>query len=377
MTQLLLGGRVWRTTHEFWERCPILLRDGVIAAIGDEAKGAPADTVTDASGMTVLPGLVDVHTHGRSGYDFNLATAEQMKRMKADYARRGVTSVFATLASASLEEWKTSASAIAESGYEGIHFEGRYLSPLKRGAHAEKLLAPLNASELEEVLRGISIPCHVSAALELDRDGSFTKKAIELGATLGLGHTNATAAEARLAMERGAISFTHLYNCMPPLHHREGGAVAIALIGDAYGELIADGVHVSPEMIALGYRCLGKDKTVLITDSMSATGCADGEYSIAGMPVTVKNGKAVTSEGALAGSTLELWQGVRNLMAFAGVPLSDAIACATINPARMVGIDGMVGSIDVGKRADLLLVNEKNELCEVLYQGRSLTAEKV
>lgn len=376
MTHLLLGGRVWRDTHEFRESCPVLLRDGVIVAVGEGAKGASADAVTDLSGMTVLPGLVDVHTHGRSGYDFNFATAAQMKQIKRDYARQGVTTVFATLASAPLEEWKASASAIIESGYEGIHLEGRYLNPLKRGAHAEKLLAPLNASELEEVLRGISIPCHVSAALELDEDGSFSRKATALGATLGLGHTNATAAQAKLAMERGATSFTHLYNCMPPLHHREGGAVAVALTGDAFGELIADGIHVSPEMIALGYRCLGKDKTVLITDSMSATGCADGEYSIAGMPVTVKNGKAVTSEGALAGSTLELWQGVRNLMSFAGIPLADAIACATINPARMVGIDDTVGSIDVGKRADLLLVNEKNELCEVFCQGEPLTAAK-
>ena len=323
----------------------------------------------------ILPGLVDVHTHGRSGFDFNLATTEQMKTMKEDYARHGVTSVFATLASATKEEWRASLNSIVESGYEGVHFEGRYLNPAKRGAHAERLLVPLDANDLAEALRDIPIPCHVSAALELDVDGFFAQKAIELGATLALGHTNATAAEARLALERGATAFTHLYNCMPPLHHRMGGAVSVALTGNAYGELIADGIHICPEMIALGYRCLGKDKTVLITDSMSATGCPDGEYSIAGMPVAVKNGKALTVEGALAGSTLNLWDGVRNLMAFANVPLSDAIAAATLNPARMVGIDDLVGSIDPGKRADLLFVNDKTELCEVLYQGRSVMAE--
>lgn len=359
MKTLLTGGRIWQTDGSFLENESMIWEDGIIVAVGHEnCKGIAVDRELRVCGMTVLPGLVDVHTHGRAGYDFCTATEEEMRLMRKSYQESGVTSVFATLASGTQEEWLRAIQAIEAAGYEGIHFEGNYLNPQKRGAHAPALLVPLDADELEIYLSAVHIPCHMTAAFELDRDGSFTSRALQYGATLGLGHTAATAAEAKLAMSRGVTSFSHLYNTMPPLHHREGGAVAAALTGDAYAELIADGLHICPDMIALAYRCLGNDKTVLITDSMMATGKEDGEYAIAGQPVIVKDGKALTLDGALAGSTLNLWDGVKNLMQFASIPLSRAIACATINPARMVGIDQTVGSIEVGKRADLLLVDE-------------------
>lgn len=372
MRTLVMGGRVLGADRTFLEQCPILVEDGKILAVGDACDASVADTVLDVAGYTVLPGLVDVHTHGRIGFDFCGATAKQMHLMKEDYARHGVTSVMATLASGTREEWLSSIRAIEACGYVGIHFEGRYLNPAKRGAHAAHLLGALDAAELDSFLQHVHVPCHVSAALELDADGSFCAKAIEKGATLGLGHTCATAEEARVALLRGATSFTHLFNAMPPLHHREGGAVSVALNGGGYGEIIADGVHICPDMVRLAYRCLGVDKTVLITDSMAGTGCPDGNYSIAGMPVVVKDGRAMTTDGAIAGSTLNLWDGVKNLMRFADVSLADAVTCATLNPARMVGIDSTVGSIEAGKRADLLLVNAENEICRVLLGGREV-----
>lgn len=372
MRYLIEGGNMWSVAHKWQKNCPVLIEDGTIVAVGKDCCGKAVDAHIDAHGLCVLPGLVDVHTHGRAGFDFANATKEQMQLMKLDYAKRGVTSVFATLASATEEEWENAIAAIEACGYEGIHFEGRWLNPGKKGAHAPHLLALPTAADAEHFLRLVHLPCHVSAALELDEDGSFAKAVLSHGATLGLGHTCASADEARLALERGATSFTHLYNAMPPLHHREGGAVAVAFLGGGYGELIADGVHVCPDMIALAYRCLGADKTVLITDSMAGTGCPDGEYSIAGMPVFLKNGKAVLADGTLAGSTLNLWDGVKNLMDFANIPLEDAIACATVNPARMVGIDGTVGSIEVGKRADLLLVDPELNVQHIVYRGELL-----
>lgn len=359
MKTLLTGGRVL-LDDGFAENCPLLWENGRVLAVGDSCDALVADRVIDARGLAVLPGLVDVHTHGRAGYDFNTATEEQMEQMKRDYAMHGVTTVFATLASDTAEGWERSISGIQRSGYDGIHFEGRYLNAGKRGAHAADLLVPLDASELEQFLQTIHIPCHISAAYELDADGSFAATAKRYGATMGLGHSMASAEEARVAISRGVSSFTHLFNAMPPLHHREGGAVAVALLGGGFGELICDGMHVCPDMIALAYRCLGNDKTVLITDSMEATGCPDGEYAIAGQPVLVKNGKALTLDGALAGSTLDLWDGVKNLMQFADLSLEKAILCATRNPARMVGLDGKVGSIAVGKRADMIAVDEKD-----------------
>ncbi len=373
MKTLLTGGRVLRPDGTFSENCPVLWENGELLAVGDASAAIPHDRVLDAAGQTVLPGLVDVHTHGRAGYDFCTATRSQMQQMKRDYARHGVTAVFATLASGSCEEWSRAIADIKASGYEGIHLEGRYLNPQKRGAHAPHLLAPLDASELERFLLQIGdFPCHISAAFELDRDGSFAETALRHGATLGLGHTAATAAETRAAMARGVTAFTHLYNAMPPLHHREAGPVGVAFLGSGWGEIIADGEHICPDMVALAYRNLGGARTVLITDSMEGTGCPNGMYSIAGQQVELKNGRAQTLYGALAGSTLNLWQGVKNLMRFADTDLAAAVLCATRNPAQMTGIYNCIGSIEQGKRADLLLVDGELNIQTVICQGETV-----
>lgn len=369
MKTLLYGGRILSHEGKWIDDCPILIEEGIIRAIGGDAENAEADQRLDVTGKRILPGLCDVHTHGRIGYDFSTADAEQMMRMKEDYARHGVTTVFPTLASDTLDGWKRSISTVQSCGFDGIHLEGRYLNPAKRGAHPEALLAPLDANELDLILSEISIPCHVSAAFELDRDGTFSRTALAHGATLGIGHTEATTDQTRLAIERGVSSFTHLYNTMPPLNHRAGGAVSVALTGNQFAELIVDGFHVAPEMVALAYRCLGKDRLVLISDSMEATCMPDGDYAIAGQPVKVENGRARTLDGAVAGSTLNLWDGVLNLSRFAGIPLEDAVTCATLTPARMMGIADRVGSIEIGKRADLLIVKGEETLVGVISSG--------
>ncbi len=371
MKTVFYGAKVLNAQGTFFEACPVLTEDGIIVAIGKDADVPDAERI-DLSGMTLLPGLVDVHTHGRAGYDFCDATEEEMRLMKREYARRGVTSVFATLASATKEEWLIAIQRIEAVAFAGIHLEGRYLNPAKRGAHAAELLCMPDAEEIGEVLSLIHLPCHISAAFELDSDGSFAKTALSRGATLGLAHTSATAEQTRVAILNGVTSFTHLFNAMPPLHHRESGPVCVAFTEDCYGELIVDGIHVCPDMVKLAYQNLGAQRTVLITDSMSGTGCPDGNYSIAGMPVILKDGKALTTEGALAGSTLNLWDGVQNLMQFAGCTLAEAVLCATANPARMVGIYDRVGSITPGKSADFIAVDAQNRLCRVWLAGEEV-----
>ena len=156
---------------------------------------------------------------------------------------------------------------------------------------------------------------------------------------------------------------------MPPLHHRDGGAVAAGLLSDkALCELICDGFHIAPHMVKLAYRLAGK-RLVLITDSMEATGCADGEYSIAGNPVTVKDGKARSHDGAIAGSTLTMWEAVQNLRGFADVSLEDAVYAATMAPAREIGLESEIGSIEVGKRADLLVLENESEIGRIMCGG--------
>ena len=199
------------------------------------------------------------------------------------------------------------------------------------------MLAPLAAEELDhDSLRSLKA-FHLTAAFELDADGSFAKAARTMGATLALGHTDADYQTAVLTEERGVTAYTHLFNAMPPLHNRSGGSVAAALTGNAYLELICDGIHIAPEMIRLAYRAGGADRIVLISDSMEATGMPDGTYSIAGNDAVVEKGIARTLDGALAGSTITLDAGIRNLMSMCRIPLEEAILTATAKTTPTAG----------------------------------------
>jgi N-acetylglucosamine-6-phosphate deacetylase len=324
---------------------------------------------------------VDVHTHGRAGGDFTTADPALLTQMAEAYLASGVTTVLPTLASAPLIDLEAASDRInalrneaaASEGrlpnVAGVHLEGRYLNVKRRGAHAADLLVVPNADEMEGLMTRVEGARHVSAALELDADGEFLKRALDLGATLSMGHTDANYETAEALIEKGVTALTHTFNAMPPLHHRDGGAVAAGLLSDkAFCELICDGYHIAPHMVKLAYRLAG-DRLTLITDSMEATGCADGEYSIAGNPVTVKDGKARTHDGAIAGSTLTMWQAVQNLRAFADASLEDAIYAATMAPAREVGLESEVGSIEVGKRADLLILDNETTVARIMCGG--------
>ncbi|MBQ3126538.1 MAG: N-acetylglucosamine-6-phosphate deacetylase [Clostridia bacterium] len=345
----------------------LTVSDGRIAAVTPADVPAPAaDQTISLGGRRVAPGLVDVHTHGRAGHDFTGADAAAMRTMAASYAKSGVTALMPTLASAPVEDLKQSTALIADlrahgSGgarFLGVHLEGRYLNPAKRGAHNPELIAPPDGDELEAVVfRMCPPPVHVSAAFERDTSGEFLARIRALGGTAGLAHTNATFDEAMAAIARGVTSFTHLFNTMPPLHHRDPGPVCAALTTDAYVELICDGMHLHPRMVRLAYGAKKRGKFVLITDSMEATGMGDGTYSIAGLPVTVKDGRALTADGALAGSTLTLFDGVNNLVAFADISFGEALLCATRAPADMLGID-TVGDLLPGRLADFLVLSD-------------------
>ncbi len=379
---ILQNARIYHTATCTFREGDILVVDRRIAAVADGTRIPPeaGDEVFDVAGCRVIPGLVDVHTHGRAGGDFGTAPAEQLPAMAESYLQSGVTTLLPTLASAPLDELCAAVdrlsglSAAAETDpalpyVAGVHLEGRYLNLAKRGAHAPALLAPLDPDELEGLLSRIRGARHVSAALELDESGAFLDRALSLGATVALGHSAADYATAASLMERGVTMLTHTFNALPSLHHRDGGAVAAGLLSDrVFCELICDGVHISPEMVRLAYR-LARERLVLITDSMEATGCPDGEYRIAGMPVTVKDGRAVTHDGAIAGSTLSMWQAVLNLRDFAAIPLEHALYAATMAPALAVGLNREIGSVEAGKRADLLIVDNALSIRHILCGG--------
>jgi len=380
-TCFICNARIYRTVSRSFSVGSVLVENGRITALFTEDITPPAGIpVYDAEGRRVIPGLVDVHTHGRAGGDFGTADSALMTVMAKSYLDSGVTTVMPTLASAPLSALETSidrinilrAEAAASEGglpnIAGTHLEGRYLNVKRRGAHAADLLVKPDPAEVEGLLCRMEGARHVSAALELD-DGDFLRRALELGATLSLGHTDADFETASELFSKGVTALTHTFNAMPPLHHRDGGVVAAGLTSDtALCEMICDGFHIAPHMVKLAYRLAG-ERLVLITDSMEATGCADGEYRIAGNPVTVKDGKARTHDGAIAGSTLSMWEAVRNLRDFAGTTLENAIYAATMAPAREIGLEDEIGSIEAGKRADLLVLDDGDAIHRVMCGG--------
>ena len=377
MSTLIKNGLAYQNDARRFLPLDILIENGRIAKISERGSldGADAEII-DASNSRLCAGLIDVHTHGIAGADFLGASDDDLERMSRAYLSHGVTTVMPTLASGTLDEMVAAAKRIgffesdnAGARFCGVHIEGRYLNPVKRGAHAPELLVAPSASELDEFCALGLENLHISAALELDTDKSFLKKALAEGATLSLGHTNATYAQSLELEALGVTAYTHLYNAMPPLHHREGGAVAACLNGDAFGELICDGIHVCGEVVRLTHR-VKHDRLTLISDSMEATDCADGEYSIAGNAVNVIGGIARTLDGALAGSTLTLDRAVENLMSFCSIPLEDAIINATEAPAKEIGIFDDCGSLDVGKRADILFIDsDKFKINSVMHGG--------
>ena len=379
---LIRNARVYNSVTRAFFDGSILVENGRIAAVSREDMSTPAGVPAyDAEGRMVIPGMVDVHTHGRAGGDFTTADPALLVKMAEAYLDSGVTTVLPTLASAPLRDMEeaidrinalraeAAASAGKLSNVAGVHLEGRYLNVKRRGAHAADLLVAPNADEMAVLMTRVEGAKHISAALELDVNGDFLKRALALGATLSVGHTDASYETAEALIQQGVTALTHTFNAMPPLHHRDGGAVAAGLLSDkAYCELICDGFHIAPHMVKLAYRLAGQRLT-LITDSMEATGCADGEYSIAGNPVTVKDGKARTHDGAIAGSTLTMWEAVQNLCEFAGASLEDAVYAATMAPAREIGLESEIGSIEVGKRADLLVLENESEIGRIMCGG--------
>ncbi len=350
---------VWQNDGSFAAGC-LTVENGKFVPNGD------ADEVLDGKGRLALPGLIDLHTHGRVNGDFCDADEAKLAEMAADYARFGTTALAPTLASDTYEGWQAAAKrirAMSSPSFVAFHLEGRYLSPARRGAHSPKLLTAPNADEVEEIAKTVApMPMRVTFAPETDRDGSFRHACVQKGFRPSISHTEATYEIAMAAIADGVDCFSHLYNTMPSLHHRDSGPVAAALTTDVYAELICDGVHVAPAMIALAYRAKGIDRILLVTDSMAGTGCPDGNYSIAGLPVVVKDGKALTPEGNLAGSTLNLLHGVQNFASFCGIPFSKALIAATKNPADYMGLSGTLGTLDVGARADLLLLDSEGDL---------------
>jgi N-acetylglucosamine-6-phosphate deacetylase len=369
----------------------VTIEDGRIVSIesgpGGGVSAQGRDGVLDFPETTLAPAFLDVHIHGAAGHDVMEATPEALSAVGGFLATRGTGTFLATTVTAPLDATLRSVAGLARliekpelieaqgrngrpiARPVGIHLEGPFLSHEKCGVQPrEHLLAPDFATfdRLFEAAEGrvrlMTLAPELHGAVEL------TAHATARGVRVSLGHSNATAAETRAAVDAGATSATHTFNAMRALDHREPGILGVVLTTDSlYAELICDGVHTAPEMVRLWSRAKGLDRGILVTDAMSATGMPDGEYQLGGFPVQVSRGKAM-ARGVLAGSVLTLDRALANFVEFTGAPVDEALRLITANPAAMTGLDG--ASFAVGQAANLVAVDAKGKLVASMLGGR-------
>lgn len=339
------------------------------------------DEIIDAAGLYAIPGLVDIHFHGCMGHDFCDGTVEAIEAITRYEASVGVTSVCPatmTLSSETLEqvmkaahEYNTGAARPDHSVLAGINMEGPFISAAKKGAQAADHIRLCDV-DLFRSLQNASggLVKLVDIAPENDSAMEFID-ALKDEVRISLAHTTADYATAKEAYDRGARHATHLYNAMPAFSHREPGVVGAALDSPhCMAELICDGVHIHPSMVRATFRMFGDDRIILISDSMRATGMEDGQYTLGGQDVAVQ-GKFATlvSDGALAGSVTNLMDCMKTAVKEMQIPLESAVACATRNPAKAIGIYDTYGSISAGKVANLVLLDQDLNVQKVIING--------
>lgn len=326
-----------------------------------------------ADGLLVLPGLVDIHSHGAFGHDFSDADTEGLKTILKYEKSCGITSYCPTSMTLPAEELKSIfATAKEAAGTEdgavirGINMEGPFLDPKKKGAHVEAHIRKADAGFFRDLNKASgNMVKLVTLAPNTEGAMDFIDEVHE-EVCISLGHTAADYGTAAEAMRRGAHHVTHLYNAMQPLGHRDPGLIGAASDDPlCMVELISDGLHIHPSVVRATFRMFGNERVILISDSMMATGMANGQYELGGQAVTVKDRKATLADGTIAGSATNLYDCMCKAVSF-GVPMADAVFAATRNPAKSIGIYEEVGSVTPGKEADLLLVTPELKLIKVL-----------
>ncbi|SFC86049.1 N-acetylglucosamine-6-phosphate deacetylase [Bacillus sp. OV322] len=352
-----------------------------LGPLEDLADEEGCKTMEIPGGYTAVPGFIDVHIHGVNGADVMDSTIEALETMSSALPKEGTTSFLATTMTQAVEEIEKALQNAGEyisnrqspgkAEVLGIHLEGPFVNANKAGAQpVHHIKDPdLKLFKSWENLAGGTIKL-VTLAPEQPGGLEMIRYLKENGIIASIGHSDAIYEEVMDAIDAGANHVSHLYNQMRGLHHREPGVVGAAFLrNELKAELIADGVHVRPEMAALALKQKSKDGLILITDAMRAKCLKNGQYDLGGQDVTVENGMAVLADGTLAGSILKLGKAVTNMMSFTGCTLRDAIDMASSNPARQLNIYDRKGSIEAGKDADIVILDENHEVFLTLCRG--------
>ena len=352
--------------------------DGRFGAVLPE--NIPADA-TDLEGATVIPGLVDVHIHGAMGADFSDGDPDGLKKMAAYLAKEGITS-FApasmTLPYETLSKAYACAAEFSAAKPEGcarlmgIHMEGPYFSEKKKGAQNGAYLKAPDFSGFKKLYDDCGgLIAIADVAPELPGSAEFVSQASKL-CTVSIAHSDAGYDDAKAAYDSGATHLTHLYNAMPGIHHRNPGVIPAAVENkNVRAELICDGLHVHPASVRLAYAMFGGARLILISDALRCSGMPDGDYELGGQIVHLAGGIAKLQDGTIAGAATNLFDGMKNAIAF-GIPEEDAVRAATRNPACAIGKSSEIGSIETGKLADFIVCAPDYSQKTVYLGGKKL-----
>jgi N-acetylglucosamine-6-phosphate deacetylase len=366
----------------------LLWRDGIVTAMG-RGNPPPADLenteIIDANGLIVAPGFIDIHTHGAAGHDTMDATPDALCKMAQFYAKHGTTAFLATTWTDSGQRignaLKNAASCVGQQEHGatllGVHLEGPYLNPAKCGAQNTDYI---RRAERDEALKWLDFDVIRLLALtpEYAENQWLIGECVKRGITVSVAHTNATYEDMQNAVGLGIRHATHTFNAMTGLHHREPGVVgAVLSMPEIRCELIADTIHVHPAAMSILYAAKGNEGTIIITDSIRGTGMPDGEYAIDDRKIEIENGAARLEDGTLAGSTVTMDRAVYHFLQAIDKPFEKAWQTASLNAARAIGVADHKGSLEVGKDADLIIIDDDISIYLTVAEGRVVYREGI
>lgn len=369
------------TPYEVLNGYAVVIKNGKIVDILPEASVdlSSFDEVIDGEGNFLAPGFVDIHNHGNSGYDVMDSTEEALDNIGKFHLKNGVTSYLGTVITSSYEDIIKAISNVVDyknkenlSQIIGIHLEGPFFSVEKKGAQPEIYIKRPDMEATKKIveaskgmLKMVSVAPEIDGALEVI---SYLK---ENNVSVTMAHTSATYEEARRGVDFGISIATHIYNGMRSFSHREPGVIGLSLVDDrVYCEMIYDRIHLHDGAVKIALRMKGLDRIILISDAMRAAGLEDGDYELGGQKVIVKNGAARLENGSLAGSTLNLRDAVHNLIKYLDIPIHEAVRMASLTPAKAINIDKNKGSIEIGKDADLILMDKDVKILGTIVAGK-------
>lgn len=355
------------------KKADIEIQDGRIVRLEDKIAYKESDLVVDCEGYTIVPGFVDVHIHGGAGADTCDADAEGLRNMAKFLLTKGVTAFCPTTMTVSSEDIEKTLAVVKEcmqdegSNIVGVNMEGPYISAKKKGAQGDEFIKVPDFEAFKKFYDDCGgIIKLVDIAPECDESGEFIEKAKAL-CTVSIAHTATGYDGAKAAFAKGVTHATHLFNAMAGLSHREPGVVgAVFDTPSVAGELICDGIHIHPAVVRLVFELM-PERVCVVSDAMRLSGMGDGEGMLGVNLVTVKDGKATLEDGTIAGSVTNMHDELKNLVAW-GIPFEKAIRAMTLNPAKEIGMENEIGSIAVGKRADLVVLDENLEIAAVYHE---------